>query len=120
MANESFKEIKLVVRSKNGSKPVEWNDSELNLFSERFMEYLLQEGKDPRIEPQDYLRWYCTQMDRFDIEEGISGELEQVFGSTFLTPRSSDPIRTTRNPLRTNQICSELIRTTQNQSEFEP
>lgn len=83
MANESFKEIKLVVRSKNGSKPVEWNDSELNLFSERFMEYLLQEGKDPRIEPQDYLRWYCTQMDRFDIEEGISGELEEILGEDY-------------------------------------
>ena len=80
MADESFQEIKWIIKSTNRNRPSEWNESELNLFSEHFMKFLLQEGKDPRMECKDYLGWLCTQMNRSDLEEGISGELEQVFG----------------------------------------
>jgi hypothetical protein len=83
MANESFKEIKWIVKSTNRNEPAGWNESELTFFSEYFMNYFLKKGRDPRLEPEVYLLWYCHQMDRSDIEEGIFGELEVVLGEDF-------------------------------------
>lgn len=77
MADNSFKEIKWVINSSNRNEPDIWNESDFTFFSEYFMNYVL-EINNPRDEPEDYFRWYCSQMDRSDIEKGIFGEFKVV------------------------------------------
>lgn len=45
MADKSFEQKKMVIKSTNRNEPVEWNESSVTFFSEFFMNFLQEEGK---------------------------------------------------------------------------
>jgi hypothetical protein len=46
MADKSFQQSKWIINSKDRNEPVEWHEANLNFFSEFFISYLKEEGKN--------------------------------------------------------------------------